>query len=89
MLVNYVGVSWSTKKEFDASWGRSPFPVENVGQAGVIAGWNEGLIGMKEGGRRQLIIPPDKAYGDTGQGDIKPGETLVFVVDAVKVTPKP
>ena len=87
--VNYVGVSWSTKKEFDASWGRSPFEVENVGQASVIAGWNEGLIGMKEGGRRQLVIPPDKGYGKTGAGaDIKPDETLVFVIDAIKVTPK-
>lgn len=87
--VNYVGVSWSTKKEFDASWGRGPFDVENVGQASVIAGWNEGLIGMKEGGRRQLVIPPDKAYGKTGAGaGIKPDETLVFVIDAIKVTPK-
>ena len=89
VLVNYVGVSWSTKKEFDASWGRAPFSVENVGQAPVIPGWNEGLVGMKEGGRRQLVIPADKAYGKTGSGDrIKPDETLVFVVDAVKVTPK-
>ena len=89
VVVNYVGASWSTKEEFDSSWGRAPFPVENVGEAGVIAGWNEGLIGMKEGGRRQLVIPPDKGYGDTGQGaKIKPGETLVFIVDAIKVTPK-
>lgn len=89
VLVNYVGVSWSTKLEFDTSWGRAPFSVENVGQAPVIPGWNEGLIGMKEGGRRQLVIPPDKAYGKTGSGAlIKPDETLVFVVDAVKVTPK-
>jgi peptidylprolyl isomerase len=89
VVVNYVGVSWSTKKEFDASWARSPFTVENVGQASVIPGWNEGLIGMKEGGRRQLIIPPGKAYGPSGQGpDIGPNETLVFVVDAIKVTPK-
>lgn len=89
VIVNYVGVAWSTKKEFDSSWSRSPFSVENVGQASVIAGWNEGLIGMKEGGRRQLVIPPDKAYGASPQGpNIGANETLVFVVDAVKVTPK-
>ena len=89
IIVNYVGVSWSTKKEFDTSWGKAPFPVDNVGQASVIPGWNEGLIGMKEGGRRRLVIPPAKAYGATGFGSvIGPNETLVFVVDAVKVSPK-
>lgn len=89
VAVNYVGVSWSTKKEFDTSWGKAPYAVENVGQAGVIQGWNEGLIGMKEGGRRRLVIPAAKAYGATGYGGvIGPNETLVFVVDAVKVTPK-
>jgi peptidylprolyl isomerase len=51
----------------------------------VIDGWNEGLLGMKEGGRRLLVVPPDKGYGQGGNG-IRPGETLVFVVDAVKVT---
>ncbi len=89
VMVNYVGVAWSTKKEFDTSWGKAPFLVENVGQASVIPGWNEGLLGMKEGGRRRLVIPPVKAYGATGFGSvIGPNETLVFVVDAVKVTPK-
>ena len=89
VTVNYVGVSWSTKEEFDTSWGRAPFTVENVGQAAVIPGWNEGLVGMKQGGRRQLVIPPDKGYGDTGQGaKIGPNETLVFIVDAIAVTPK-
>jgi FKBP-type peptidyl-prolyl cis-trans isomerase len=89
VVVNYVGVSWSTKEEFDSSWGRAPFTVENVGQAAVIPGWNEGLVGMKQGGRRQLVIPPDKAYGEAGQGaKIGPNETLVFVVDAIAVTQK-
>lgn len=89
VTVNYVGVSWSTKEEFDTSWGRAPFTVENVGQAAVIPGWNEGLVGMKQGGRRQLVIPPDKAYGAAGQGaKIGPNETLVFIVDAIAVTPK-
>jgi peptidylprolyl isomerase len=89
VLMQYVGSSWSTGKEFDSSWsrGKTPFPVENVGQAGVIAGWNQGLIGMKEGGRRQIIIPPDLGYGATGSGaNIGPNETLIFVVDAEKVT---
>ena len=90
VTVNYVGVSWSTKEEFDASWGRAPFTVTNVGEANVIPGWNEGLIGMKQGGRRQLIIPPDKAYGASGSGTkIGPNETLVFVVDALAVESKP
>lgn len=89
VTVNYVGLSWSTKEEFDTSWGRAPFRVENVGQAAVIPGWNEGLVGMKQGGRRQLVIPPDKAYGEAGQGaKIGPNETLVFVVDAIAVAPK-
>lgn len=89
VTVNYVGVSWSTKEEFDASWGRAPFTVTDVGQANVIPGWNEGLIGMKQGGRRQLIIPPDKAYGESGSGaKIGPNETLVFVVDAIAAQPK-
>ncbi len=88
VTVNYVGVSWSTKKEFDASWGRAPFVVTNIGEANVIPGWNKGLLGMKQGGRRQLIIPPDMAYGETGSGAIGANETLVFVVDAIAVQPK-
>lgn len=88
--VQYVGVSYSTKKQFDASWDRggTPFDVENLGQAPVIQGWNEGLIGAKKGGRRELIIPAEKGYGEQGQGaDIKPGETLVFVIDVLDVQP--
>jgi peptidylprolyl isomerase len=89
VVVNYVGVSYSTKEEFDTSWGREPFPVQNVGQAQVIDGWNQGLVGMKEGGRRQLIIPADLAYGPNSPSpQIAPNETLIFVVDALKVTPK-
>jgi peptidylprolyl isomerase len=88
LVVNYVGKSWSTKKEFDTSWGKSPYPVVGLGNGGVIQGWGEGLIGMKQGGRRQLTIPPAKGYGNQGAGvDIKPGETLVFVIDALEVTP--
>jgi FKBP-type peptidyl-prolyl cis-trans isomerase len=81
----YDLVTWSDKKELDASWFRGqPFPLEDVGNAPVIEGWNEGVVGMKEGGRRLLVIPPDKAYGQGGRG-IAPNETLVFVVDAQQV----
>jgi len=84
---NYLLMTWSDKVIKDNSFDRGqPFPLENLGQASVIDGWNEGLIGMKEGARRLLVVPPDKGYGKGGQG-IKPNETLVFVVDAVKVTP--
>lgn len=85
----YHLVTWSDKKVLDSSWLHQPlkpFNVAPVGQAGVIQGWNEALVGQKQGARRLMIIPPDKGYGDGGQG-IKPQETLVFVVDALKVTP--
>jgi peptidylprolyl isomerase len=84
--VHYVGVAYSTGEEFDASWSRgTPFEFRlGVGQ--VIAGWDQGVQGMKVGGRRQLIIPPGLAYGDRGAGRaIAPGETLIFVCDLVSV----
>lgn len=83
--VHYVGVSYSTGEEFDASWnGGRPFTTTIPG--GVIEGWNEGLLGMKVGGRRELIIPADKAYGNSSPTPaIGPGETLIFVVDLVEV----
>jgi peptidylprolyl isomerase len=82
LTVDYAGTSWSTGKEFDASWKTGqPFPV-TLGQGQVIQGWEQGLVGMKKGGRRLLVIPPDLGYGETGSGaDIKPNETLLFVVD--------
>ncbi|HEX5495161.1 MAG TPA: FKBP-type peptidyl-prolyl cis-trans isomerase [Mycobacteriales bacterium] len=84
--VQYVGISLSTRKQFDASWDRNqPFPVQNVGQARVIDGWNQGLPGMHVGGRRLLIIPPDLGYGASGSGPIGPNETLVFVIDLVSI----
>jgi peptidylprolyl isomerase len=89
VTMQYAGTSWSTGEEFDSSWsrGKSPFPVQNVGNAGVIAGWNQGLIGMKQGGRRQIIIPPALGYGAVGSPPkIGPNETLIFVVDAEQVT---
>jgi len=82
--VHYVGVGWSTRKQFDASWDRgSPFSFP-LGAGRVIKGWDQGVAGMKVGGRRRLVIPPQLGYGDRGAGGaIKPGETLVFVVDLV------
>jgi len=82
--VHYVGVSYSTGEEFDASWDRGE-PLEfRLGAGQVIAGWDQGVQGMKVGGRRQLVIPPDLAYGNRGAGNrIAPGETLIFVCDLV------
>src|ERR1700728_5258928 len=84
--VHYVGVAYSTGEEFDASWNRGD-PLEfRLGTGRVIAGWDQGLQGMKVGGRLQLVIPPDLAYGDRGAGSaIAPGETLIFVCDLVSV----
>jgi peptidylprolyl isomerase len=86
VAMQYVGVSWSTNQEFDASWGKGePFEF-TLGEGGVIAGWDQGIPGMKEGGRRLLVIPPDLGYGAQGSGAaIGPNETLVFVVDLVRV----
>jgi len=84
--MNYVGVSYSTKKEFDNSYDRGqPFDF-TLGQGGVIAGWDEGIVGMKVGGRRELTIPPAQGYGAQGRPpSIKPNETLVFIVDLLDV----
>ena len=84
--VHYVGVSFSTGEEFDASYNRGD-PLEfRLGSGQVIAGWDTGVAGMRVGGRRQLIIPPHLAYGDRGAGNvIAPGETLIFLVDLLGV----
>ena len=82
--VHYVGVSYSTGEEFDASWNRGEPLRFRLGVGQVIAGWDQGVQGMKVGGRRQLVIPPGLAYGDRGAGNmIRPGETLIFVCDLV------
>ena len=82
--VHYVGVSWATGREFDASWDRGDTFKFGLGKGQVIAGWDQGVAGMKVGGRRKLVIPPHLAYGDRSPSPlIKPGETLVFVVDLV------
>ena len=84
--VQYVGASWSTGEEFDASWDRGePFQF-TLGAGEVIPGWDRGVEGMKEGGRRRLVIPPDLAYGPQGSPPaIGPDETLVFVIDLEQV----
>ncbi len=80
--VHYVGVAWSDGQQFDSSWDRNdPFRF-GLGQGQVIAGWDQGVAGMKVGGRRRITIPPHLGYGARGAGGvIKGGETLVFVVD--------
>ncbi|MGI8863721.1 MAG: FKBP-type peptidyl-prolyl cis-trans isomerase [Solirubrobacteraceae bacterium] len=81
LTVNYVGVLYKGGKEFDSSWKRSQtFPFV-LGQGSVIPGWDQGLVGMKVGGRRELIIPSSLAYGSSGSGGIPPNSPLVFVVD--------
>lgn len=84
--VHYVGVSFSTGEEFDASWNRGTPLQFQLGTGQVISGWDKGVQGMKVGGRRQLTIPAHLAYGDRGAGGkIAPGETLIFVCDLVSV----
>jgi peptidylprolyl isomerase len=83
VTVRYIGLSWSNRQKFDASadhGGPQRFSLDQV-----VKGWQQGMTGMKEGGRRELIIPPSLGYGPAGQGPIGPNETLVFVVDLVKV----
>jgi peptidylprolyl isomerase len=85
VAVHYVGVSFSTGKQFDSSWDRgAPFDFP-LGAGRVIRGWDYGVTGMREGGRRTLVIPPSLGYGARGMGPIAANETLVFVVDLVKV----
>ena len=84
--VHYVGVSWSTGQQFDASWDRGDTFSFRLGAGQVIQGWDKGVAGMKVGGQRRLTIPASMGYGDRGAGGlIKAGETLVFVVDLLGV----
>ena len=86
VTVDYVGVAWSTGTQFDASWDRDDTFAFSLGAGQVIAGWDEGVSGMKVGGRRRITIPPEMGYGSQGAGGvIAPNETLVFVVDQRKV----
>lgn len=84
LKMNYTLVTWSNKQKLDSSFDRGePFDLQ-LGAGQVIPGWDQGLVGIKQGARRLLIIPPDLGYGQGGQG-IQPNETLVFVTDAVSV----
>ena len=84
--VHYMGVAWSTGSQFDASWDRmEPFSFA-LGAGQVIQGWDQGVAGMRVGGRRTLTIPPDLGYGSRGAGGaIAPNETLIFTVDLLDV----
>jgi peptidylprolyl isomerase len=89
VYVNYVGELYKSGKVFDASWKDTPGKTFSfaLGEGQVIPGWDDGLVGMKVGGRRELIIPPADAYGKAGSGStIPPNSTLIFVVDLIKVT---
>lgn len=83
LTVNYSLVTWSDEKAIESSFSSAPatFPL-----SGVITGWREGLLGVREGGRRLLVIPPDLGYGSQQAGPIQPNETLVFVVDVITVS---
>ncbi len=84
--MQYVGVNYKTGKEFDSSWSRNEPFTFTLGQGEVIQGWDKGVEGMKAGGRRELIIPPELGYGASGSPpSIPANETLVFVVDLVKI----
>jgi peptidylprolyl isomerase len=86
VAVQYVGVNYKNGKEFDSSWSRHEPFVFQLGAGQVIPGWDQGIQGMKVGGRRELIIPPELAYGEAGSPPaIGPNETLVFVVDLLAV----
>ncbi len=85
--MQYAGWSWSTGAEFDSSWSRNKEPFQfQLGAQMVIPGWDQGIVGMKKGGRRLLVIPPELAYGANSPGPgIGPNETLIFVVDLEKI----
>jgi peptidylprolyl isomerase len=86
VTVHYVGVAHSTGAEFDASYNRGDTFNFALGGGQVIGGWDQGVVGMRVGGRRKLVIPPHLGYGSRGAGGaIKPNETLIFVVDLIDV----
>lgn len=86
VTVNYVGVLCKTGKEFDSSWSRNQPASFQLTPGSVITGWVQGIPGMRVGGRRELVIPPNLAYGATGRSGIPPNSTLAFVVDLLSVS---
>ena len=84
VTVHYLGVEFESGEEFDSSWGRGE-PIE-FPLAGLIQGWQDGIPGMQVGGRRQLIVPPDQAYGQAGGGHRLSGKTLIFVIDLLETS---
>lgn len=89
LTVNYVGVTYSDGEEFEASWHEQATYVFTLGAGTVIEGWDQGLVGMKVGGRRELAVPAAQAYGAAGRGAIPPDEPLVFLVDLLGVKHAP
>ncbi|MBN1527683.1 MAG: FKBP-type peptidyl-prolyl cis-trans isomerase [Thermoleophilaceae bacterium] len=85
VTLDYVGTAFSTGEEFGSSWEGQALPPFVLGTGSVIKGWDRGIVGMRVGGRRKLVIPPEQAYGTQGQGPIGPNETLVFVVDLTRI----
>lgn len=86
LTVEFVGASWSSGQQFDATWDRGQPYSFTLGAGEVIRAWDEGLSGMRVGGRRALVVPPDLAYGDRGSAaGIGPGETIVFIIDLLEV----
>jgi peptidylprolyl isomerase len=89
LTVHYEGVGWTSKGLFDSSWDRGATFSCPLGTGQVIEGWDRGLVGMRVGGRRELIVPPALAYGDAGAPPaIGPGETTTFTVDLIGIRPK-
>lgn len=88
--VHYAGRAYSNGQEFDSSYERPEAFTFTIGEGSVIPGWEQGVAGMREGGRRQLVVPPDLAYGEEGRPpEIGPNDTLVFVIDLLKVEEPP
>jgi peptidylprolyl isomerase len=86
VAMNYVGMAFSTGEESGSSWEGAALPPFQLGSGNVIQGWDKGIVGMRVGGRRKLVIPPALAYGTQGQGPIGPNETLIFVVDLTAIS---
>jgi len=85
LSVQYVGIGYKTGEEFDSSWGESKPFTFTLGRGEVIDGWDQGLVGLKVGGRREMVIPANLAYGSQGTPSVAPDETLVFAVELLAI----